>query len=715
MKILLITPPFCQLNTPYPGTAFLKSWLTREGHQVAQADTGLETYLRLFCRKGLEEYVFGPCRPETFIDDDNIRRLWSLRDRYTETVDTVISYLQGRDSTLATLLCRPGFLPEGDRFSGRAEGEEDSYGRLGISDRARLRGSLFLEDLADFHRMTLDGDFGFSRYADRLAMSPPSFDGLYEKTRDSSSAVSLLHREILSELIEENRPGLVGFSVPFPGNLTEALRGSLYIRQRYPEIRITMGGGYVNTELREIRDPRLGEYVHSVTLDDGEDALTALAASLEKKDSSLLTRTWTFEKDSWTWSGDRGEKVRHKERNAPDYSGLPLDKYLSLVDRENPMHRLWSEGPWIKMMLAHGCYWHRCAFCDTSLDYICRYDPAPAARLADQIEELIGQTGRRSFHFVDEAAPPALLRDLALELIRRKITISWWTNIRFEKNFTPNLCRLLARSGCIAVSGGLEVASDRLLNSMDKGVTVAQVTSVTAAFRKADIMVHAYLMYGFPGQSSRELIDSLEVVRQLFSHGLIQSAYWHHFALTAHSPVGLNPGNFGVTVTGPEAGSFTRNDLQFTRSSEDLSGYGEGLRVSLYNFMRGEGFNLPLKKWFSFKVPAPGVSSRLVQTLLEKPEELNLDGKTRLAWIDPLPEPSADGLIFRGADYQEVYPLSREEREFVLQVLTLARPDRGLLNLEQLDRLAEQTGLDPDDWLASETFRELTSYGLLVL
>jgi len=715
MKILLTTPPFCQLNTPYPGTAFLKSWLVREGHQVVQADTGLETFLRLFCRKGLEEYVFGMCNPGELPQDDRVLRLWNLKERYMETIDLVISYLQGKDSTLATLLCRPGFLPEGERFTERAEREDLSYGNLGISDMARLRASLYLEDLADFHRMTGDEDFGFSRYADRLAMSPPSFDGLYSKTRESSTPVSTLHRQILRELIEKNQPEIAGFSIPFPGNLTEALRGALFIRREFPGIHITLGGGYVNTELREINDSRLGEYIDSVTLDDGEDAMAALADFLEKGERSLLTRTWFFEEDQWIYSEGRGDRIRHKDRDAPDYSDLSLGRYLSLVDRENPMHRLWSEGPWIKMMLAHGCYWHRCAFCDTSLDYICRYDPAPAARLADQMEELIRKTGKRSFHFVDEAAPPALLRELALELIRRNMAVSWWTNIRFEKSFTPTLCRLLARSGCIAVSGGLEVASDRLLDSMDKGVSVKQVAAVTTAFRKADIMVHAYLMYGFPGQTSRELIDSLEVVRQLFSHDLIQSAYWHHFSLTAHSPVGVHPEHFGVTITGPQPGSFTRNDLEFNQTSEDLNDYGEGLRASLYNFMRGEGFHLPLKKWFTFKVPPTGVSPKLVQSLLEKPGELRLDDRTRFFWPEPLPEPSERGLVFRGTDFQEEMMIPPAQREFILELLTLARPGRAPLNLELLDSLALAKGLDPDEWLESSSFKELTDYGLMVL
>ncbi|QEN09607.1 radical SAM protein [Oceanispirochaeta crateris] len=715
MNILLITPPFCQLNTPYPGTAFLKGWLQKSGHLVDQADTSLETYLRLFSRKGLEEYVFGECRPADFSHNDSLLRTWNLRQRYMETIDLVLSYLQGKDTPLATLLCRPGFLPEGERFDKREEGLPASYGTLGISDKARMRATLYLEDLADFHRDTLDADFGFSRYAEHLAMSPPSFDDLYKKTQLGETPVSRIHTEILGERMESFKPDMVGFSVPFPGNLTEALRGARFIKQNYPGVHLTLGGGYINTELRNIGDIRLEEYFDSITLDDGEDALSALVSSIESGDTTELIRTWQPKEGKWCFFDTQQKELRHKERPAPDYSDLPLDQYLSLVDMENPMHRLWSEGPWIKMMLAHGCYWRRCAFCDTSLDYISRFDPAPASLLADQIEELIQQTGKRSFHFVDEAAPPSLMKELALELIRRKTDISWWTNIRFEKNFNSSLCRLLARSGCIAVSGGLEVASDRLLKSMDKGVTVQQVSAVTAAFGKAGIMVHAYLMYGFPGQTRQELMDSLDVVRQLFQNRLIHSAYWHHFALTAHSPVGCHPEEFGVTITGPKMAGFARNDLEFSQESEELKHYGKGLRTALYNYMSGKGFQVPVKKWFSFKTVSPRIPPKLIENLLEKTEELQLEENSRLVWTESIPEKSPNGLVFRGNDYQEEMPLTPNEIDFILILLKRCLPEAGIFTLDSLDQLTAEYGLDTDEWLGTQEFRELMEYGLLVL
>jgi radical SAM superfamily enzyme YgiQ (UPF0313 family) len=79
-----------------------------------------------------------------------------------------------------------------------------------------------------------------------------------------------------------------------------------------------------------------------------------------------------------------------------------------------------------------------------------------------------------------------------IEILKRKLVLSWWTNVRFEKSFTRDLCLILKASGCIAVSGGLEVASDRLLELIDKGITVSQVAKVNRHFTEAGIMVHAY-------------------------------------------------------------------------------------------------------------------------------------------------------------------------------------------------------------------------------
>src|SRR5207245_11036841 len=140
-----------------------------------------------------------------------------------------------------------------------------------------------------------------------------------------------------------------------------------------------------------------------------------------------------------------------------------------------------------KPTVAAGCYRKECTFCDVGLDYIGRYEAAPSEILTDRIEALIAETGRRGFHFVDEAAPPAGLKGLALCLLERGVAITWWGNIRFEPVFTRELCRLLAASGCVAVTGGLEAASDRLLDAMQKGIAVSSHERMAGAHQHAAI------------------------------------------------------------------------------------------------------------------------------------------------------------------------------------------------------------------------------------
>jgi len=361
------------------------------------------------------------------------------------------------------------------------------------------------------------------------------------------------------------------------------------------------------------------DYFDYVTLDAGERPLLCLLEYLrEERPRERLSRTFLRDGAGLVRHIDCGEPdVPFNDVGTPTWDGLPLDRYLSLLDMLNPMHRLWSDGRWNKLTVAHGCYWKKCSFCDVSLDYISRYDLASATTLVDRIQAVVAETGQTGFHFVDEAAPPKGLKSLAAELLRRQVSISWWGNIRFEKSFTPALCRELADSGCIAISGGLEVASDRLLKLMKKGVSVDQVARVTRAFSDAGILVHAYLMYGFPTQTVQDTVDALEYVRQLFEAGCIQSGYFHRFACTVHSPVGREPQEYGISLVPPPAGRFAKNDIDFVDpSGVDHASLGIALNKALYNYMHGLGLDQDVRSWFEQRVPRTKVPRQFIERAL---------------------------------------------------------------------------------------------------
>ncbi len=634
--LLLITPPFTQLNTPYPATAYIKGFLNTKNISSHQTDLGIEVILALFSKEGIRK-VFNQVIDLSNVSE-NAQRIFTLRNEYIKTIDQVIRFLQGKTPTLARQICSMNFLPEASRFN-QLDDMEFAFGNMGLQDKAKHLATLYLEDLSDYIVENIDPDFGFSRYAERLGKSANSFDELYAKIIGDPTFIDHFTLDILQEKLETVQPKLICFSIPFPGNLYAAFRCAKFIKENYPHIKTAMGGGFPNTELREIKDQRVFDFFDFITLDDGELPLELLCKNIFHSDqdyneATQFKRTFLMENSAVVY---KNNSIRHDYKQAdigtPDYSDLKLDQYISVIEIANPMHSLWSDGRWNKLTMAHGCYWGKCTFCDISLDYIKIYEPISARILVDRMEELIESTGETGFHFVDEAAPPALMREVALEILRRNLVVTWWTNIRFEKSFTKDLCFLLKLSGCVAVSGGLEVASDRLLKLIDKGISVEQVAKVTRNFTEAGIMIHAYLMYGYPTQTIQETVDSLEMVRQLFEMGILQSAFWHQFAMTAHSPVGLNPEAFGVTPLKQEI-LFANNDIDFTdRTGIDHGKFSFGLKKSLFNYMHGINFEIPLQEWFDFKIPRTTIHPDYIHDCLLEEEDFKFKGNSKIIFL----------------------------------------------------------------------------------
>lgn len=616
-KILFITPPFTQLNTAYPATAYLKGFLETHEISVSHFDLSIELFTSVF--KG--DFLRSIFKEAEALGNHQYPGLIKLKGLYISRVDTVIAFLQNQDLETAIKILKSDFLPAGHRLINVNTKIKWAAGEPGIVDKAKHYGTLFIEEIGDFIQANVDEFFAFTKYAEQIATSASSFDQIDDFLNYQPTLIEEEMLDLLVSKIEKTEPKLVCFTIPFPGNLFAALRCSQFIKQLFPDIHIAFGGGYCNTELRSLRDPRIFEFVDFISLDDGEGPLLKMVSYLEGKiNLNELERTFVLENDLVIYKNKIPNAIyHHKNLPAPDYSGLPFSKYVSFLDVVNPMHRMWTDFRWNKLTISHGCYWKQCSFCDVSLDYIGNYQNTTANALVDKIEKIIMDTGITGFHFVDEAAPPKMLRALSNELIERNLTITWWTNIRFEKTFDFELCQLMAKSGCIAVTGGLEVASDRLLIKMKKGVDIAQVTRVTHYFSQNNIMVHAYLMYGFPTQTEQETIDALEIVRQLFESNCIQSAFWHLFTTTVHSPIGKNPEEFGIKVTGPVFEGFAQNDLyHIDPQGADHRKYTKGLNLALHNYLNNAGFEEELQNWFDFPILKRSHSKDLIKGFLSE-------------------------------------------------------------------------------------------------
>jgi len=604
--VLLITPPLTQLNTPYPATTQLLAFLKSKGVKAAQYDLSIDLADAIFSKNFLSDVL----------TENNPKGHFSIhRDSYINLVEPVKEFLRGKNQTLSQRISSRQLLPEGPRFR-NIEDLEWWFGTLGKTDMARHLSTLFFLDIADYIRDNVCSHFGVTKYAERISLLLPQFTPLDDELKKEPNLVDVLMLSILKEKIDYFNPKLIGFSVPFPGNLYAALRCGRFIKENYPDIKIVLGGGYINTELRTLCDPSIFNYADFITLDDGELPILRLIEYLQDGRTPLL-RTFICTDGEVRLLDNISDSVCVKELPAPDYSGIDVEKYLSLMELPNPMHSLWSNGFWNKMQLTRGCYWAKCAFCDTTLQYIANYDPSDASLFVDNMQTIINQTGQTGFHFVDEAAPPALLHKISEEIIKRGMVVTWWTNIRFEKSFGEDLCKLMAKAGCIAVTGGIEVASNRLLNLMNKGVTVEQAAQTCKNFQDAGIMVHAYLMYGFPSQTEQETIDSLEIVRQFFKLELIQSGFWHRYAMTCHSQTGQNPQNYGVKRVSLKPNPFANNEVPFIESVNcDHDRLGKGLEKSIYNYMHGIGIDEHVSSWFDFKVPMSHIPPDYISKLI---------------------------------------------------------------------------------------------------
>jgi radical SAM family protein len=728
-EIFLLTPPFTQLNTPYPATAYLKGFLNTKNISSFQMDLGIEVILELFSKKGLTD-LFDIAFKKESINSENSQKIFALKDDYIKSIDEVIAFLQGKNKNFARQICSENFLPRASRFN-QFDDTKWAFENSNGQDKAKHLATLYLEDLSDFIVECIDENFGFSRYAERLGRSANTFNELNEKLQSETTYIDNITLKILDERLKAVQPKLVGISVPFPGNLYSAFRCAQFIKKNYPEIKISMGGGFPTTELRSVSDLRVFDFFDYITLDDGELPLELIFSNILETKQRLLKRTFVRENGKVEYNNtSQNEDYKQSDLGSPDYTDLFLDRYISVIEIVNPMHSLWSNGRWNKLTMAHGCYWGKCAFCDTTLSYIKNYEPNSAEFLADRIEQLISQTGERNFHFVDEAAPPALMKALAIEIIRRKLKIKWWTNIRFEKSFTKDLCVLLKSSGCIAISGGLEVASDRLLKLIQKGVSVEQVAQVTDNFTEAGIMVHAYLMYGFPTQTIQETVDSLEMVRQMFVLDLIQSGFWHQFALTAHSDVGKNPALYNIIPESKEI-TFAHNDIQFKdKTGIDHDQFSFGLKKSLYNYMYGFGFDIPVHEWFESnsiesKIPKTSIQKDFIQNCLQPEVQFVNKDSAQIIYLGENPKLSYFNKTKKGISREKIQlsfnkkvdlVFDKDEGEWFAEVLKkLSVYEKDSLTFAQIKTDFEKQFENFELFWYSKPIITLRKNGLLVL
>lgn len=626
-------------------------------------------------------------RAERSGDDETafqLRRYVSRSESWTDWIDGIVSILCGGDRELCHSFIRSPGAPRGARMDSWLAGLSGSgdngggggTGREPTADDARTLATLALEDIADYIAAVYDPEFSLVRYAESIAASERDFEHV------EAGLKRPLVKDFMEPLFTKLWEGvdawlpagtgrfLLCLSVPFPGTLIGALAAARSARRRFgPRVTVALGGGYVNTELRSCDYDRLFEYVHHLSFDRGyggyadwfrkscPPAEQGSAGTEAGKPGTRFPRRVFCPEDLRAFENAVTASI------VPDYSDIDFSRYPRLADTPNPMHRLWSDGTWMKAMLAHGCYWHRCSFCDVTLDYIRGFRMVNVPALYAGLSAQADRAGVRGVHFVDEAAPPRALRDFADENLRAaaggRRSLSFWGNIRFERSFSRDLAEYLSFAGLSAVSGGIEIASEEGFKAVDKGIDLENLVATCAAFKEAGVLVHSYLIYGYWNEDAQGVIDSAETMRQLFAFGLVDSAFWHKFVLTRHSRVydewtrGMHrDGSRRLQPLGESPGTFAANDLRF-KGEDETARYTEPLDAALRAWMGGEALDRPIRKWFPYDMPAPSIAGNLIETYIDAYERRRdaersapYDPKSRYAWTGSLPVPAGE----RGSD-----------------------------------------------------------------
>ncbi|MGN0729298.1 radical SAM protein [Treponema sp.] len=708
MDVVIIQPPLVQLNSPYPSGAYLKSFFSGNGHNALWLDLSIQLVHSIFSRKGLQklfslsekkalELAASSEKKGDFETARNLRRYIFQSGLWIEWIDFIVSLLCGKQNPSTRELCHRFVLSPYAPRGNRMENYIDNLGEFLTADHARNLASLALEDLADYISVVFDSNFSLVRYAESISAEGASFAQI-EAGLDSPVLehfyLDVLENSISETGIEKNSKTLVCISVPFGGTFVPALFTARFLKKKYGgKVFICLGGGFVNTELREFRNPDFSRYADAISYDRGYGSYKNFfdrfsGGDFSGEDKIYKMRIFTGSKViEPLLSSELYEKFENEQTalTVPDYSETDFSAYPRVSDDSNPMQRLWSDGAWMKAYLAHGCYWHKCAFCDVSLDYVAAFRPVQTARLFSGLKIQSEKTGVRGIHFVDEAMPPSAMVEFSRLNIKSSAGFSYWGNVRFEKLYSRDMAEFLSYGGLIGVSAGIEIATGSGLDSISKGTDLDSIVSACCAFKEAGVLVHAYMIYGYFGENDQDTLNSMETLRQFFSAGLLDSCFWHKFVLTRHSRIYSEWKNGEHRSLKPSAlensGMFAQNGLHF-EGEEKSAKFGQGLNSAVQCWMRGEKIEVPVEKWFDFKVPHPDIPRNLIEKSIERYERrrnqewnLPLDIK-KLFWLAGKTVFSDGTLMwnYMQEDYSVQTDFSSREKSEFCQALSMLSP-----------------------------------------
>jgi hypothetical protein len=519
MKIALIYPPSCDPTAPYLAVPMLTGFLRAAGVEVLPIDANVEAYDRLL-----------RAPPLARARDRLERRLARLERRPSLDHAAQRAYLslwRARGDAAAA----PDGIADARRVLQDADAffDPDAYARAVETVEAALR-------LVSAAHAPLE--LSFSGYRTPFALTTPE-----EIAHDADAERDPFHDYLVDELaprLRAARVDAVGLSVCFPGQLLPAYLFALKLRPLLPGVHLTCGGPGITQLLIRMRgldlSRALGPFDSAVVF-EGEHALLGLCRALDEK-RPLRGLANVVHRDPLLGAryqpGEAAEDLRALP--APDFDGLPLHLYLSpnLTLPYDP---------------TRGCYWGKCTFCHYGLAEVgtASYRERGAERTVDHLAALQQKYGTRWFYLSQDSVAPKTLVKIAREIATRGLDLRWATDLKPETYLTAERARVLKQGGGVACALGVESASPRVLQLIDKGAPISTVRATISHLAEAGLAVEAMCFSDFPTESYAEAMETLRFLDELRAQVALYIV--GEFDLTHGALVAQQPSRFGLKET----------------------------------------------------------------------------------------------------------------------------------------------------------------------
>ena len=500
-KVLLLFPPEWVPTAPYLALPSLTAVLRENGIDVVQKDINVEMYDHIFTR-GFLLFVKGRI-DQRLRDLREKQRMGSITKEERDIKGMLKEY---------TYVDLEHHINEVERAKEIMRGPE-------FYDVSKAEWSLnaFREVMSYVSAAYHPADIQFYPIESNLNIyrSWVSADLLKAPHDDTVNVYADICRQLVFPAIEDEKPDLVGISIGTPVQLMSGITFSTLIKEKYPDIHVTVGGNII-TRLREEfpkKEKFFGKAFDSIIFYEGEHPIVWLTEALDGKRKMEDVPNLIYREENGNIRVNDTYQERVNELPPPDFYGIPWEKYFS-------PERL------VPYLGTRGCYWGECTFCDHGAGYIDQFRAKHADQIVSDLEYLKKACNAEHFLFTDESFPPALFKKLPPLMIEKKLGIYWTTLIRFESSLLePEVWDLAAESGCRSLYFGLESANERIIKLVKKDTNISAAITNLSEAKRVGIWSHVMAFYGFPSETEEEAEDTRQFLLKNF------------FVLYKHAPV----------------------------------------------------------------------------------------------------------------------------------------------------------------------------------